>query len=166
MKLKDALYVPGLKKNLLSISALDKKGFIFSFVDGKVLTWTKGKTIDDAMEIGVKGGLYKLKGNTDSSLETNTINPCELWNRRLAHVYYKALLIVSKVVTGLPEIQIEHEGVCKGCAQRKNTKNPFPKRDSKAKWILNIIHSDIYRTIQTSSLSGYSYYASFIDDYS
>ena len=27
MKMKDVLYVPGLKKNLLSILALDKKGF-------------------------------------------------------------------------------------------------------------------------------------------
>ena len=27
MKMKDVLNVPGLKKNLLSISALDKKGF-------------------------------------------------------------------------------------------------------------------------------------------
>ena len=27
MKMKDVLYVPALKKNLLSISALDKKGF-------------------------------------------------------------------------------------------------------------------------------------------
>jgi hypothetical protein len=27
MKMKDVLYVPGLTKNLLSISALDKKGF-------------------------------------------------------------------------------------------------------------------------------------------
>ena len=27
LKMKDVLYVPGLKKNLLSISALDAKGF-------------------------------------------------------------------------------------------------------------------------------------------
>jgi hypothetical protein len=29
LKMKDVLYVPGLKKNLLSISALEKKGFGF-----------------------------------------------------------------------------------------------------------------------------------------
>ena len=32
MKMKDVLYVSSLKKNLLSISALDKKGFGVSFV--------------------------------------------------------------------------------------------------------------------------------------
>ena len=36
-KMKDVLYVPGLKKNLLSISALYKKGFKVAFIDGKVL---------------------------------------------------------------------------------------------------------------------------------
>ena len=53
MKMKYFMYVLGLKKNLLSISSLDKKGFIVSFVDGKVLMWTKGKTIDNAIVIGV-----------------------------------------------------------------------------------------------------------------
>ena len=105
MKMKYFLYIPGLKKNLLSISALDKKGFIVSFVDGKVLMWEKGKTIDDVVEIGVEeGGLYKLKGHTYSVLATSTINPCEQWHKRLAHVHYKSLPIIHKVVSGLSEI--------------------------------------------------------------
>jgi hypothetical protein len=37
MKMKDVLYVPGLTKNLLSISALEKKGFRIAFIDGEVL---------------------------------------------------------------------------------------------------------------------------------
>jgi hypothetical protein len=43
MRMKDVLYVPGLTKNLLSISALDKKGFRVAFIDGEVLMWPKGK---------------------------------------------------------------------------------------------------------------------------
>ena len=54
MKMKDVLYVPGLKKNLLSISTLDKKGFRVVFLDGEVLMWTKGKNINDAIVIGVE----------------------------------------------------------------------------------------------------------------
>ena len=43
MKMKDVLYVLGLKKNILFISALDKKGFKVAFVDGEVIMWTKKK---------------------------------------------------------------------------------------------------------------------------
>ena len=49
MNMKDVLFVPGLNKNLLSISSLDAKGMRVSFVDGQVLMWPKGKTIDDAV---------------------------------------------------------------------------------------------------------------------
>ena len=35
LKMKDVLYVPGLKKNLLSISGLEKKGFRIAFVNGQ-----------------------------------------------------------------------------------------------------------------------------------
>ena len=90
---------------------------------------------------------------------TSTISPCELWHRRIAHVHYKALPIVSKVVTRLPNIQINHEGVCKGCAQGKNTKNHYPNSDKKEKGILDIIHSYICGPMKTTSLSGYVYYA-------
>ena len=37
MKMKEVLYVLGLKKNLLSISALDKKGYTVAFIVGQVL---------------------------------------------------------------------------------------------------------------------------------
>ena len=35
MKMKDVLFIPRLKKNLLSISALDPKGIRVAFVDGQ-----------------------------------------------------------------------------------------------------------------------------------
>ena len=35
IKIKDVLFVPGLKKNIVSISALDAKGMRVSFVDGQ-----------------------------------------------------------------------------------------------------------------------------------
>jgi hypothetical protein len=120
------------EKNLLSISSLDKKGFRVSFIDGEVLMWPKGKTIEDAIVIGTEeGGLYKLKGHSEAALTHSIENPCELWHRRLAHINYKALPYVSKEVTGLPEFKVDHEGVCNGCAQGNDHMDigghpPFP----------------------------------------
>ena len=47
-----------------------------------------------------------------------------------------------------------------------NTKKTFPSSKSKAKGILEIIHFDVCGPISSSSLSGYVYYVSFIDDFS
>ena len=52
MKMKEVLYVPGLKKNLLCISSLDKKGYRVVFIDGQVLMWSKGKKLEDDVVIG------------------------------------------------------------------------------------------------------------------
>jgi hypothetical protein len=71
---------------------------------------------------------------------------------------------VSKVVTGLPELKVDHEGVCKGCAQGKITKNPFPKSDSKPNGILDIVHSDVCGPMPSTSLRGYVYYVTFVDN--
>ena len=61
--MQDVLYVPGLKKNILSIFSLYGKGIRIAFDDGQVVMWPKGNTIDDATMIGEEdGGLYKLKG--------------------------------------------------------------------------------------------------------
>jgi hypothetical protein len=62
-------------------------------------------------------------------------------SRRLYHINYKALPYICKVVTGLPELKGDHEGVCDGCAQGKNVKKPFSKRDNKEEGVLELIHS-------------------------
>ena len=51
MNMKEVLYVPGLKKKLLSISVLDKKGYRVYFIYGKVLMWSKGNTLEDVVVI-------------------------------------------------------------------------------------------------------------------
>ncbi len=54
--------------------------------------WLKGKTIEDAIVIGVEeGGLYKFKGHSEVAMMHNITIPCELWNTRLAHLNYKSL---------------------------------------------------------------------------
>ena len=37
-----------------------------TFIDGKVLMWPKGKSIEDAVFIAEEGGLHKLKGHLET----------------------------------------------------------------------------------------------------
>jgi hypothetical protein len=141
MKIKYVLFVPGLRQNFLSNSSLEEKGFKISFVDGEVLMWPKGKYFNDAIVIGVQeGGLYKLKGHSETTVVHNNVIPSELWHKRLDHLHYRELLIMRNMVIGLPKIQVNHEGICKGCAEGKSVKSPFPSSKSKAKGVLGIIH--------------------------
>ena len=48
------------------------------FIDGQVLMWPKGNTIDDAVVIGEQeGGLYKLKGHPEQALVHHLVYPNE-----------------------------------------------------------------------------------------
>jgi hypothetical protein len=79
IKMKDVLFVLGLTKNLLSISALEKKGFRVAFIDGEVLMWAKGEALKEAIIIGIEeNGLYKLKGHLEATMTHTIENSCEL----------------------------------------------------------------------------------------
>ena len=56
--MKDVLFVLGLKNNLLSISTLEYRGYTVAFMDGQVLVWPNGSSIESTWVIGVwKGGI-------------------------------------------------------------------------------------------------------------
>ena len=49
----DILYVPRLKKNLLSVSVLEDKGFRVIFMKNQVYLWLKNQSLDIAVIFGV-----------------------------------------------------------------------------------------------------------------
>ena len=109
-----------------SISSLEDKGDRVSFIDGKVVVWSKNSSIENARVIGIREGrLYKLLSPLAQALVHIEINPFEPWHRRFGHLHFKILPIVSSIVDGIPKLKEDHEGVCKGCALGKNTKRPF-----------------------------------------
>jgi hypothetical protein len=123
--------------------------------------------ISSTRVIGVReNSLYKLTIKPVQALLHDIINLSELWHRRLAHIHDRALPSLGKMVTGLPKIQIQHKGVCKGCALGKNVKGSFPSSDNRSKEILDLIHSDVCGPITVASLNGYLYYVLYIDDHS
>jgi len=89
--------------------------------------WPKERLFDDAIVIGNKKEVYTNLRATRTSFVHDLVEPNELWHRRLAHVHYRALPLASKVVEGLPKMQKKHDGICKGCAKGKNTKEDISK---------------------------------------
>jgi hypothetical protein len=63
------LNVPALKKNLLSISTMEDRGYAVAFVDGQALAWPKGLSLDSTEVIGTRdGSLYNLIGQPAQAL--------------------------------------------------------------------------------------------------
>jgi hypothetical protein len=72
----------------------------------------------------------------------------------------------KEIVTRLPELSIEHNEVCKGCALVKYVKIVFPSSDSRSKGILDLMHSDVCGPMSSTSLTRCEYFVTFIDDFS
>ena len=58
------------------------------------------------------------------------VSSMELWHRGLAHIHYRALFSLKKVIIGILEFEVQHNGVFRGCALWKNAKKPFLHSDS------------------------------------
>ena len=96
----------------------------------------------------------------------HTISPCDLWHRRLGHLHFKALPGLQRIVKGMPSFDYVYDSISRGCTLGKNVKNKFPSSHTKSKGILDLVHLDLFGAMSTPSLSGYLYYALFIDDLS
>jgi hypothetical protein len=108
--LSNVLYVPGLEKNLVSISCLEDKGNRIYFIDGKVLSWHKDSIIENARVIGTReGNLYRLLEQNEEPLVHDEVNLNEIWHKRYAHINYQSLPFLKNMVEGIPELQSTHE---------------------------------------------------------
>ena len=87
-----------MKRNLVSISALEDKGYKVAFSDGKVLAWHKNSSMDTTKVIGMREeSLYRLNTPPIQALVHDSTSMGELWHRRLAHLNYRALLAMNSI---------------------------------------------------------------------
>ena len=76
----------------------------------------------------------------------------ELWHRILGHLHHEALKIMQQISTELPKGKLEQMTTCKGCNLGKYAKYSFSDRDSRAREILERVHSDVCGPFSTTSL--------------
>jgi hypothetical protein len=51
--------------------------------------------------------------------------------------------IIERYCDSLPQFNIEHQEVCRGCTLGKYTKIVFPNNDSRSAGVLDLIHIDV-----------------------
>jgi hypothetical protein len=140
------------------------------FYDGQLLLFPRGSSITSAKVICTRHErLYKFLFQPARALihSTNSSSDlCELWHKRMAHFHHGALRVLREMVTRVPDFSSEHHELCKGCALGKYTKIAFPRSDSRATGILDLIHSNVCGLMSSTSLNGSIYYVLFIDEFS
>jgi len=166
-----ALYVKGLKANLLSISQLCDDDLVVQFSkmecnifdnNGK---WLMGgeRTSDNCY------GISNLSSNSQIICNKATLDESELWHQRLGHLNFTNMFkITSKeVVKDLPKLKDTRKGVCGPCQLGKQTRTTHKKTSGiHTSRNLELLHMDLMGPTRTASLSGKKYILVIVDDYS
>jgi hypothetical protein len=129
------------------------------------------------------GTLYKFLGRTytngcNSSIvleqtnkedKTNIVpqKKTMLWHQRLGHIGEKGLRTLhgKGMVVGISNCTLDFD-LCEHCIYGKHNRVRFPSGATRAKGILELIHSDVFGPVPVPSLGKSMYYVSFIDDFS
>jgi transposase InsO family protein len=173
IRIKDALHVPKLQANLLSVSKLVTSGMKVQFnVEGCVLRAPNGDVLAVAPR---EGNLYQVAFTkvfesdaanlTQSSTKKGAL---ELWHRRLGHLNERSVRFLQSMVSGMTLGKDESSmPFCEGCVYGKQHRAPFPKDGAtRATRPLEIVHSDVCGPMRTTSMGGARYFLTFIDDFS
>eukprot|EP00253_Pinus_taeda_P021781 PITA_21781 len=103
LTLKNVMYVPGLKKNLVLVAMVEDKGYNVAFSKGNVFLRHIAMGQTKRIGIWVKY-LYKIEVDDYAALSTKVelvqIQEIgELWHRRLGHLHHGALKIMHQIST-------------------------------------------------------------------
>jgi hypothetical protein len=72
LRMTNVLWVPKLKRSVLSVSMIEEKGYAVLFQDGHVLFMPKGYSLDTIVVLGVReSNLYRIKGKPMRAMANN-----------------------------------------------------------------------------------------------
>jgi len=95
--IQDVRYVPDLKRNLISLGELDRKGYLFRDENGTLEVMKDSRIVMRGVR---KHGLYSLEGGvvagSVASVSVRDMSRIELWHRRLGHVSERGLMELCK----------------------------------------------------------------------
>ena len=164
--IKEALHIPELTTNLLSVSQLIKNGNSVHFgSDSCLINNERGELVAKADLID---NVYRLNTLRTDSRCFAAVADSNVWHRRFGHVNGKYLEKLEKgAVIGMAyrDDRRNETGNCVVCYEGKQARLPFPKTGYRAASILETIHADVCGPMETLSIGGSRYFLLFVDDY-
>ncbi|KAL4291090.1 hypothetical protein GQ457_14G002100 [Hibiscus cannabinus] len=171
VKLNDVFHVPGLKRNLISVSQITDSGkfVLFGPKDVKVLKNVKNISADVVTSGEKRGSLFVMVAGEAYVKKTSQTESAAIWHARLGHLGYQLLQKISskRLVDGMPSLRNAREVViCQGCQFGKSHRLPFMKSSNRKTSMLELIHTDLMGPTKIPSFSGYRYAMVLVDDFS
>ena len=174
LDLLDTFIVPSFRRNLVSVSLLDKFGYFCSFGNNQFSLSINSNVVGTGF-LCVYDNLYLLDTiiayNESLHMESRGTkrklskdNSASLWHKRLGHI---SKTRVERLVSDgiLDSLDFTDFDVCIACIKGKQTKMK-KLGANRTKDVLEFIHTNICGPFPTASWNGQQYFISFIDDYS
>ncbi|KAL0117643.1 hypothetical protein PUN28_008795 [Cardiocondyla obscurior] len=166
VKLKNALYVPELRNNLLSVSSITDNGYTVKFEKDRATVNRKNGSV--VFTASKRDQLYVVNERKEQAAFVNEKDKIDLikWHQRYGHLNIRDLkaIKVKDMVLGMNLASKTNEIDCEVCAKCKIHVKPFKPSSSRETSILGLVHSDICGPISTESIGGAKYFVTFIDD--
>src|SRR5436190_13941341 len=111
-EIKDAIYVPEIKANLLSVSKMTEKGHVVIFDDKKCTVYNEDR--DVIVTATKRNDLYVLNelSSEQSFLSTNKSESSDVWHKRLGHLNRIGMDLLQK---GMADGILYHHGTNEQC---------------------------------------------------
>ncbi|KAL2230511.1 UNVERIFIED_CONTAM: Retrovirus-related Pol polyprotein from transposon RE2 [Sesamum indicum] len=173
IQLKDVLYVPGLKFNLLSVSKICNNTSIrFEFIQSHCIV--QDHMTNEVLAIGCQiGKLYIIKDqHFDQKHIKNIMESCrelglsalsipsEIWHRRLGHASQNVMIHTRLV----KESKVQ-ENICETCPLAKQQRLSFPLSVSTSDFCFDLMHIDLWGPYNEYSISRCNYMMTIVDDH-
>ncbi|CAL2270573.1 unnamed protein product [Prunus armeniaca] len=168
---REVMYLPGLKENLLSVGQMDEHGYFLVFGGGMCSVYDGPSLESLVMKVKKKvNRCYPLVLLSENQvvLKASVTHSTETWHKRFGHLHFGGLkqLRDKEMVHGLPQLE-DYSGVCEGCQFGKQHREEFPRNQAqRATAPLELVHVDLCGPMRNDSIAGNKYFMLLIDDFS
>ncbi|KAJ0850834.1 putative RNA-directed DNA polymerase [Helianthus annuus] len=167
LTLSNVLYVPDLRKNLVSGWLLNKFGFRLVFESDQFVLTKRGTYVGKGY---AQNGMFKLNvmavKNMNKIATTSTymleFSESNKWHGRLGHVNFNSIRRLINL-NCIPTFHIDSHYKCETCVESKLTRTSS-KSVERITEPLDLIHTDICDLKAVPTTGGNKYFITFIDD--
>jgi hypothetical protein len=160
--LHEALHIPDLTANLVSLGQLERLGVIGSFGGGCIKLSIGGDELFEARLLSIN--LYRIDtvacDGSGVAYIAESSGSLRLWHRRMGHLHLDAIrkLASKRMVEGLTISSLQdYDRVCEGCALGKSHRLPFLKISTTEHPKMGLLVVDLTGPMSVETWSGMLY---------